>query len=190
VKSKNKEMIIGLAAIVIFFLFVVTLVFPIDFLIRHEPQYPRQAMANIKQIGTATLIYSSDYDERFPATSAMPGTRAVLMPYTKNGGLFESQKDKFARPQFNFAVAGVTSVLTPYPGTKQLELTEVAVWSNLVMGETPGMIVGRADTSAKFYGPDNLKEAMILFEGQFDRKGVKLFPPDYLADQDPLKVKH
>ncbi len=73
-------------------------------------------------------------------------------------------------------------MLPPYPGTKQLELTDAAVWSNL-------MIVGRTDTSAKFYDPDNLTEAFALFNGQFDRKGVKLFPPDYLADQDPLKEK-
>ena len=185
-KSKHKEMITGISALVVISLFVLIFCFPINFLYTGHP-YKSQALSSIKQIGTSTMIYLSDYDERYPATSAMPGTRAVLMQYIKNSQLFESRKAKFDRPQFNFTVAGVLSVLPPYPGTKQLELTDAAVWSNLIIGETPGMIVGRADTSAKFYGSDNLTEAFALFNGQFDRKGVKLFPPDYLADKDPLK---
>lgn len=184
-KSVHKDTIVGVAATVVILLFVLAFVFPI--VIEPGSSYKTWALSNIKLIATSTQIYQSDYDERFPATSAMPGTRAVLMPYTKNGDFFNSQKDKFDRPQFNFAVAGVTLALTPYPGTKQLELDEVAVWSNTVLGEKSGMIVGRADTSARFYPPEKLAEAFLLFEGQFDRKGVTLISADYLADQDPLK---
>ncbi len=76
-KSKHREMITGISALVVISLFVLIFCFPINFFYTGYP-YKLQALSSIKQIGTATMIYLSDYDERYPATSAMPGTRAVL----------------------------------------------------------------------------------------------------------------
>ncbi|MBX3114753.1 MAG: hypothetical protein KF836_09335 [Fimbriimonadaceae bacterium] len=183
--SAYKEVITGILAFAVILAFVLILVFPIQ----SEPSISSTtyALSNVKQIAITTLIYQSDYDERFLATSAMPCTRAVLMPYIKNSQFFDSRESRFGRPQFNFNVAGVTSALTPYPGTKQLEPTEVAVWSNHVYGQYKGIVVSRADSSAKSYRPEKYAEVLALFEGQFDRRGVVLMPADYLADQDPLK---
>jgi len=141
-------------------------------------------VSNIKQIATSTAIYQADYDDLFPATSAMPGTRAVLMPYVKQKEMFEELPGSNARPLFNFNVAGILASLPPYPGANQAELTDVGVFYARSL-EKPGyFFMTRGDTSAKTIKAVDLQLALSY---QFDRKGAKLFPPDYLADKDPLK---
>jgi len=144
-------------------------------------------LSHIKQITTSMSIYCMDYDGVYPPATGMETVRVLLIPYSKNITVFKPVKDVSISPQLNFNLAGVSETLPPYPGTSQLEPAKVAQFFSPFFGESRGIVIGFADGHVKFYKDEMRKEADAAFDGQFDRKGVNLFPPDYLADQDPLK---
>jgi len=165
------------------------LVLPEILHMRHRIGNPKtQSISNLKQLGTGVAIYQSDYDGYFPPASAMPAVRVVLDPYTKNHTLFKPINEISTTPQFSFNIAGVAETLPPYPGSAQRALNEVAMWSSCNLDkEMPGMFITVADSSVRFLRFDKIDKINAAFEGQFDRKGVKLWPADYLKSLDPLK---
>jgi len=128
-----------------------------------------------------------DSDGLYPPASAMPAVRVVLEPYTKNVSIYEPVNNLSITQQFNFNLAGVSEKLPPYSGTNQLDPKNVAELYSPFFGETRGLAIVFADGHHKFYKDENQADIATAFQGQFDRKGVKLWPADYLAAQDPFK---
>lgn len=64
------------------------------------------AVNNVKQLALATLMYSSDYDDKLPPTVA--GWHKAIYPYCKNERLFKAPGDKSPGDSFslNSLVAG------------------------------------------------------------------------------------
>src|SRR5476651_1344344 len=63
-------------------------------------------LSNIKQIGTAVVMYSTDYDDEWPMATYFPNgpsygymarwsSQLVLGPYIKNTDIFEAPVDKY-----------------------------------------------------------------------------------------------
>ncbi|MBX3114749.1 MAG: type II secretion system protein [Fimbriimonadaceae bacterium] len=147
-----------------------------------------RALINVKQIATGTIIYQADYDDLYPPASGMPAVRVVLEPYTKNHDLFKPVEDISTTPQFNFNLAGVDGALLPaYHGSKAQNVNEIAMWSSYLTGKNPEWIIAFADSGTKRIKLKDFDKVAQAFQGQFDRKGVKLWPADYLQPQDPLK---
>lgn len=146
-----------------------------------------QCLSNLKQIANATFAYASDNDERLPPASSMSTMRALLMSYVPNKTPLIGISGFTNDPGFNFSAVGVNTNFPPYPGTTQVEPNEVALWYALPLSSARGPFVARGDSSVKSMRKDKLEEFYKLFAPQFDRKSAKLFPPDYLADKDPLK---
>lgn len=135
----------------------------------------------------ATMQYAADHDEVLPAATSMPTIRALVQPYTDSMPVFEFYSPAPSFAQFNFNLAGVSTSLPPFPGTRQTNAYQVVTWhSQLPMGPRRVAIV-TFDGKPKVLEPDEREKFQRLLAPQFDRKGVKLFPPDYLADKDPLK---
>ncbi|MBI5708255.1 MAG: hypothetical protein HZC36_14830 [Armatimonadetes bacterium] len=64
------------------------------------------ALSNVKQLAVATIMYSSDYDDKYPPT--VGGWHKAIFPYCKNERLFKAPGDKGQGDSFalNAYVAG------------------------------------------------------------------------------------
>jgi hypothetical protein len=142
------------------------------------------ALANIKQLGTSILIYQSDYDDRYPHATAMPGLRASIFPYCKNNSLFQPTTQS-AASEFNFNYAGTTSTQVPIGYTQPLNPSDTTVWYTLcTMKDKPGAFRSHSDSSANF---SKLQPLFESFQYQFDRSKIVLAQTDYLENEDPMK---
>ncbi|QYK54059.1 MAG: hypothetical protein KF824_03985 [Fimbriimonadaceae bacterium] len=140
-------------------------------------------------------IYASDYDDRLPAASSMPTFRALLSPYEKTNANWKSDKG-YSQVQFNFNLAGVELLYNSFPDPLGYEFLaeEPIVFYIFDTKENRYATCGWGqDFKFKWYlggSQSENKEDSEFFRRlsyQYDRKGAKLFPPDYLANEDPLK---
>lgn len=184
--QKTKE-IIGTSFFVLVVIFSLQCILFPTFTDQWPFLYKAYSLHQIKEICNGLAIYVTDYDDRFPATSAMPGTRAVLHPYLKNRLLFEGSSTHYSEPTYNFSVAGVEASLPRYFGAKQQDVSKVGVWQAQVFKNTPGTCISFADTHAKFFPVEQSEKVIDAFDDQFDRLGATLMPANYLAEYDPLK---
>ena len=135
------------------------------------------------QCAFSLMLYASDSDDIFPAASSEQTLRSLTYIYIKNPRVY--QPGRYAeRTKFNFNLAGVSVAAPPYPGTPQFSADKIIVSHARNPKEPDEYFVYYL--SAK-QGTLTASQLLTALEPQFDRKGVKLFPPDYLADQDPLK---
>ena len=68
------------------------------------PPVGTESLSNLKQMGTALLMYAQDYDDRLPPMKKMETTEAVLMPYIKNNNVFinpDTKEHYKANPAFS-----------------------------------------------------------------------------------------
>lgn len=176
--------LISLIFVAIFTVLLLPLMLPHD----HSNSKRLHALSNVKQLATGTIIYQADYDDLYPPASGMPAVRVVLQPYLKNDNLFKPIENISTVPLFNFNLAGVDATLLPaYPDSKVQNIDEIAIWSSYLTGKNPEWIVAFADSGTKRIKLKDFDKVARAFQGQFDRKGVKLWPADYLQAQDPLK---
>jgi hypothetical protein len=52
------------------------------------------SLSNLKQLGTAAIMYCQDYDERFPPMKSAADTKRCLFPYVKNDEAFRHPDSK------------------------------------------------------------------------------------------------
>lgn len=150
----------------------------------HPPHYS-QARTQMKHLATGTAIYCADYDDSFPNTTAISGTRTLLLPYIKNPDLFEAIPEIINEPVFNFNAAGAKSTEPPLGHSTVYPLENTVIWYATTLGKSKGSAIRIAfDFSTKQIPLNELIESLNL---QFDRTGATLAPPDYRADQDPQK---
>lgn len=67
------------------------------------------ALSNMKQLGLAMIMYSTDYDDMMPYVQDTKSAFAVTYPYMKNRELTKSLNPSGGRVLMNMAVAGVSS---------------------------------------------------------------------------------
>lgn len=150
-------------------------------------------ISRIKQLSAATLLYASAFDGRLPAASSMPSVRALLKSYHESSTPpdFKGIPQFSTSPQFNFNLAGVVSNLDKVQvlgSVAPVPSGEVAMWTSQILPKDyAGIIVGFLDGSAKSFKLSDIEGIQTGLSYQYDRKGVKLLPSDYMADQDPLK---
>jgi len=135
--------------------------------------------ANYFFIGSALIYYAADHDDVLPPVTSEPTLRALLHPYVRNARVFQAGK-KSGITQFNFKLAGAS-----LQSVNSLDNAILAYARN--PKERDEYFVNYLSTKR---GTLTASQLLTALEPQFDRKGVKLFPPDYLADQDPLKEKN
>jgi hypothetical protein len=145
-----------------------------------------QMLSNLKQIGIATLLYREDNDSSYPHATAMPGHRASIFPYLKNAKILQPQKDITTEYTFNFNLAGAAAESKPLGYPKAFDTSNVtAYYSFITNKELKGEVIqAYMDTHVK---TTTRAKLFTNFQYQFDRTNITLAPPEYLADQDPLK---
>ncbi|MHB8636875.1 MAG: hypothetical protein ACYC96_10435 [Fimbriimonadaceae bacterium] len=76
-----------------------------------EPEGDRRdiAVANIKQIAVAALMYSTDNDDLLPNAHSAGQAKAAIMPYIKNLSVFISQNPNRGQILYNVNLAGVST---------------------------------------------------------------------------------
>jgi prepilin-type N-terminal cleavage/methylation domain-containing protein/prepilin-type processing-associated H-X9-DG protein len=88
------ELLVVIAIIAI----LAAILFPV-FAKAREAARKAQCASNLKQLGTASIMYTQDYDERlmvgqnWQPTSNPTGNRAALLPYIKNEGVWRCPSD-------------------------------------------------------------------------------------------------
>jgi hypothetical protein len=155
-------------------------------------------LSNLKQIGTATFIYLADYDNQFPHASSMPTFRAQVVDYTKSSydkktrpDIFKEMPDHYTQPQFNFNLAGVKITGDQLPllpsGTLPTEQATLTYSLPIEKESNIHAIAVYADCHARAVTKSKPFTFADLLGPQFSRPNVTLAPPDYLANQDPLR---
>lgn len=147
----------------------------------------------LEVLQTSVLTYLADYDDRFPAATSMPSLRAVLAPYLSDNDYWRASHNH-TEPRFTFNLAGVTLTEydTPlgYPGYDHFPKPTILYIYDVERNQY--IACSLMDMPRRFFtDPDKPLEPKDDFfksiSYQFDRKGAKLCPLDYLADEDPLK---
>lgn len=147
------------------------------------------ARNNLKQVSTSLLIYSSCHDDVYPAAQSMPTFRAVLMPYLRNREFLLSRDHKQPFGTYNFSLSGVFKSIIGQPeSVPTLLATSAQCYSDL--NHRSFLIVANVDGSVAFHKYEEWDDITECFHLQFPRAAKAFFPPDYLADKDPiLKLK-
>ena len=89
-------------------------------------------MSNLKQIGTATQMYTQDYDDTLPALIKKRGWAGRIYPYIKSAGVYACPDDPTASQNVN----GVNLVPVSY------------VWNRLLADPTTGGGIGLSSLNA------------------------------------------
>lgn len=135
------------------------------------------------RIAQSLSIYAADYDEIFPPATSEVSFRVLVFPYIKASYVFTAMPYSGAT-HFNFNLAGVSMSAPPYPGTHSVSQDHIVLTYARNPKERDQFFVYFLSNRRGILTNEQLLKAL---QPQFDRKGVKLFPSDYLADQDPLK---
>ena len=112
-----------------------------------------QSLSNVKQIATALMIYSADFDDRLPKSDEW---QDLLEPYTKNPDLFvPPYKDQPGGYAFNQALSQVFLYDIPIPAKTPMVFESIEAGRNLTGGledlrnKEPRAAIGMADSSAR-----------------------------------------
>ncbi len=130
-------------------------------------RYKIQCISNLKQIGTAMLIYVDDHDSRFPASDWID----AVMPHAKgNEELFTCPEVNVLKQKWGFAMnlelMGSSAKKIVDPSTKPMLFEIDALARNVVANlkarnldrhkrqGSAGSVICRADSSTKFIRAD------------------------------------
>ncbi len=108
-----------------------------------------RALSNVKELATASLMYSQDYDDLYPHVTSTKDAKVVLSPYVKDENVFKSPREGAAL-NYNLNIGGSAAKWIE-------ELWLVPVWYETTpKGINPA--VGYADGHAKIVTPDKMPE--------------------------------
>lgn len=127
------------------------------------------ALSNAKQIATAALIYSSDYDDLFPAANSSDEFKKNVMPYLKNEEVFKTGNPNGSRFLYNVKLSGVFAGVVDDPGQTIL-VYESAPWPD---GKRT---VAFADGSAKRVSTEEWKKLEPSLKKSYPRPKPRLRP--------------
>jgi len=127
-------------------------------------------LSNLKQTGTAMMIYLADNDDEIPYVQDTKSAFAVLQPYTKNTSVYRSLNPG-SEFRMNMAVAGVNQAAIEEPASTPM-FYETQTWPD----GTRGVVF--CDSHAKMVSPDewnNLQKYLTLKL----KRNSKPLPPNY-----------
>lgn len=127
------------------------------------------ALANVKQLGLATMMYAADFDDVIPYAQSQETACSVIFPYIKNKKVYESPSGS-GRFQFNLKVGGVNMADLVSP-------SESLMWIEPVKNEPA---VAYMDGHAKIITADQKAEFAKALKQTFKRrKNSKPLPKNY-----------
>lgn len=131
-----------------------------------------EPMSHLRTWVNSTQIYAADNNDRLPNPSSNPSARAMVASYG-----YQDVAWSYREPSFNFNLSGVNLAAVESKGTKSV------YWYCIpTKAEIPYVLSG--PNFSQISEPSSLAQLLSM---QYDRENVTLAPPDYLADQDPLK---
>ncbi|MBX3119626.1 MAG: hypothetical protein KF784_11215 [Fimbriimonadaceae bacterium] len=128
-------------------------------------------LSNIKQVGTAMMIYMADYDDVFPYAQSTTAAQYVTNPYMKNTSLWTTLNPNGGRILFNTSLGGVSHVVLEDP-SKTVMFYESNAWPD------GRRCVCFADTSSRFVDQSGWKELAKTLKLKLKRQGKPL-PANY-----------
>ena len=143
-------------------------------------------MSNLKQVGLATLIFLSDYDDYFPYVQSTPQFVQFLQPYSKNMEIFKTRNPMGGEIRFNMSLAGASSTEIESPAETPMFFESVA-WPD---GKR---CVAYADSHVKAITADEWQRMQPLLNLKLKRRGKPIKPGEALPNFDqptpPTKKK-
>lgn len=182
------ELLVVIAIIAI----LAAILFPV-FAQAKEAAKTTAALSNVKQIGTATLIYANDYDDwREPRNTQVfvpsgPVTdewnwKQDIAPYVKARDMFKDPQNIAAKyldlhsdPAARIFFAWVT------PAPAELQFARGYMWANSFNGAAPG---NGFDKGGPMTGYDNTSTVFNIVEGHDFNEDIGPFGNDWVKDVD------
>jgi hypothetical protein len=135
--------------------------------------------SNAKQLGTALMIYTADYDDIIPYVQSTKGAFEVLMPYMKNVEITKSLNPAGSKFLLNMAVAGAAMNTIEEP-SKTVLFYEDKPW------EDGTRIVVFCDTSTKNLTEEQWQAVQTTLNLKIQKVGRPL-PATLGANWPPVK---
>lgn len=124
-------------------------------------------LSNIKQVGTAMLMYVADWDDHTPYVQSTKGAYELLIPYSKNVDIFKSLNPTSPEFRLNMNVAGVRAGEIDQPGSVPM-FYEAQPWPD------GSRYVVFMDGSAKMFSTDRWQEVEQGLAIRFTKVGKPL----------------
>jgi len=168
---------------------VLTLVFDPFHIWYYYPAKSTQTLSNVKQIGMATIMYTEDFDGRFPHEfSTYSLQKEALMPYLNNEKVFETLNPAGGEivPNANLQQEFIEGVVNPAKSVMHYETKD---WE-----DKKGRNLDYVDSHAKFIkGFDESKDLDVEFVYE---ETPLMYPPSpllgdwYSRDTEGREVAH
>lgn len=101
-----------------------------------------QTTSNAKQVALGILMYSGDYDDKFPLAQSTAQAQKAVMPYIKNTETWTTTNPKGGRLLYNTSLSGVEAVAIESPSETPL------IWDEFEWPDG-GRVVGYTDGHVK-----------------------------------------
>jgi hypothetical protein len=126
-------------------------------------------LSNLKQVGTALMLFLSDYDDKLPYVQSTPQLFTFLNPYLKNEEVFKTKNPMGGSFRFNMSLAGVSVTDIENPASTPL-VYESEAWPDGKRG------ICYADSHAKFVTADEWNAMQPLLKLKLKRHGKPIAP--------------
>lgn len=134
-----------------------------------------KSLSNIKQLGTAMMIYGADWDDVFPYPQSEKAWQYCLFPYTKNRDFFKTLNP--AKPgnfKFNMALGGVSMTVIESPA-ETVMFYDPTVWPD---GK---YLFSAVDTSSRYVDAAAWKKLQKTLTLKLKKEAKRPLPKNYGA---------
>lgn len=129
------------------------------------------SMSNIKQLGTATMIYLADYDDEFPYVESTPYFQSVVYPYCKNREVFRSLNPNGPGDfRYNVGVAGLNATVIE-------DVSEMPLLYDPKPWPDGTYLVCFCDSHCEFVDAERWEYLKTIMRPKLPRSGKPVIPP-------------
>lgn len=137
-----------------------------------------QAIGNMKQLATALMLYSLDYDDILPGAQSTATVRALLLPYSKDKAIMRTLNPNGGQVLYNVSLGSVSISSIP-------DVADTVCFYDSQPWPDGGRPAAFVDGSSRWFTKEgwvSMKQSILQ---TFPRAG-KLLPADYMVKEDPL----